>query len=67
MDGVVFEEVDQVVNIHEGIVNRSNTGVTLSEAGTEDETTDTAESVNTHTNSAHFCFKFCVFNFNIRF
>ena len=53
MNRVVFEEVDQVVDIHEGVVDSSNAGIALSEAGAEDETTNTAESIDTHTNSAH--------------
>ena len=56
MNRVVFEEVDQVVDVHKGIVDSGNARVALSEAGAEDETTNTAESVDTHTNSAHSVF-----------
>lgn len=50
VDGVVFEEVDQVISVHEGIVDGHDLGVVgvLSESRAEDETADSAEAVDTH-------------------
>jgi hypothetical protein len=50
VDGVVAEEVDKVVDVHEGVVDGHNLGFTrlLSEGGAEDETADSAETIDTH-------------------
>ena len=50
VDGVVAEEVDEVVDIHEGVVDGHDLGFSslLSEGGAEDETTDSAETIDTH-------------------
>ena len=50
MDGVVFEEIDQVVDVHEGVVDGHDFGLVrvLCEGRAEDETANSAESIDTH-------------------
>ena len=50
MDGVVGHEVDEVVDVHEGVVDchdLSLAGV-LGEGGAHDETADSSEAVDSH-------------------
>ena len=55
MDGVVLEEVDQVVQIHEWVVDGSDLGLAsvLSEGRSEGESADSAEAVNSESNLGH--------------
>jgi hypothetical protein len=53
MNSVVLEQVDQVVDIHEGVVDRGHLGVALGEGGAENKTADSTEAVDTHADGAH--------------
>jgi hypothetical protein len=58
MDGVVLEEIDEIVKRHEWIIDGHNVGFVgvVHEGTSEDKSTDSSESVDTHSNLAHFCF-----------
>lgn len=47
MDRVVLEEVDEVVQIHEGVVDGHDLGGVGVSGGPEGESSDSAESVDT--------------------
>ena len=55
VDGIVLEEIGEVVDIHEGIVDSGDHSLVLvaKEGRSEDESTNTAETVDAHSNSAH--------------
>ena len=62
MDGVVLQQVDQIVSVHEWIVDGSNLSVAslLREGGSEDETADSTEAVDTHSDVRHCDACLCV-------
>jgi len=50
VDGVVLQQVHEVVDIHEGVVDGHDAGLVgvLAESRAEDETADSTEAVDTH-------------------
>lgn len=61
MNGVVLEEIDKVVQIHEGFVDSHNAGLggVLSEGRSEGESSNSSESVDSESNVGHGLFE-CV-------
>ena len=61
MNSVVLEQVDQVVDIHEGVVDRRDLSLigVVHESGPEHESADSAESIDAHSHCAHLarCFQ----------
>ena len=55
MDGVVFEEVAKIVEIHEGIVDGHNLSLVGvgGKGGSESESSDSAEAVDSESNLGH--------------
>ena len=56
--GVVFQQVDQVVGVHEGVVDGHDLGGVgvASEAGSEHEAADSAEAVDSEFDVGHAVF-----------
>jgi hypothetical protein len=50
VDRVVFEEVSSVVKAEEGVIDGDDSGVIVENSGTADETSDTAESIDSELN-----------------
>ena len=48
MNGVVLEEIDQIVKVHERIVDGGDLSVVALEGGSEDKSSDSSETVNTN-------------------
>lgn len=61
VDGIVLEEVGEVIDIHEGIVNGGDHSLVLvaKEGRSEDESTNTAETVDAHSNVTHCTWCVC--------
>jgi hypothetical protein len=55
VDGIVFQQVDEIVEVHERIVDSSDSSLILvaDEGGSEDESTDSAKSIDTHSYVTH--------------
>lgn len=55
MDRVVAEEIDEVVKVHEGVINCHDLSILgiLGEGGAENETANSAESIDTHFDVRH--------------
>ena len=68
MNGVILEEVDQVVEVHEGVVDGGDLslGSVLSEGRSEGESADSAEAVDSESNLGH-AFKKVVFLQRVKF
>jgi len=60
VDGIVLEEVDHVVEIHEGVVDGHNLDVFVLGGGAEHQAANAAKSVNSHLNR-HDEISFCFF------
>ena len=58
---VVFEEVHQIVDSHEGVVDGHNLSLAsvLSEGRSESKTTDSSESVDSKLDNRHGCVMGC--------
>lgn len=66
MNGVVLEQVHEVISVHEWVIDSHDSGGVLvaGEGGSENETADSSEAVDTHLDVRHLCVCF-VRNINI--
>lgn len=61
MHGIVLEEIEKVVLVHERIVDGGDLGTGVGGGGSEDESTDSAEAVDSDS-SKHLYLKFVYLN-----
>ena len=66
MNGVVLEEVAEVVKIHEGVVDGHDAGLASvgGEGGPEGKAADSAEAVDTESGDGHAVDLVCLFYFD---
>ena len=62
MDSIVLEQVDKVINVHEGVIDLHNSGFAgiLGERSSSDETSDSAESIDSNSSDRHMIKVFLV-------
>ena len=53
VDGIILKLINEIVQIHEGFIDGKSLDVGVVDGGSEDESTDSSETVNTEVDDAH--------------